>query len=136
VSTDQTTDHAAQSGARETAYDGETGHELFTADLAVFTDQPRSGPADDHVDWAMRSGNVSWAAERSELSASLQRTGGWDETELTAMTDEEIRGKVIWIAVGDWQEEHRCRECGVIGPEVDTSGNAGNLCRRCYEGEA
>lgn len=90
-----------------THYDGFTGKPLFEAPQEMFEECHHQGKCDVDVDNWLHSGQIYWTSTREDWIASLRETGGWTEEELSKEDDETLKGRVIWIAAGDWQEEQR-----------------------------
>lgn len=67
---------------------------------------PRQGPADDAIEALVEEPSISDQLDKidpEEIRAELKETGGWDEEELA--DDEENRRRILWIGVGNVQEE-------------------------------
>lgn len=84
-------------------YDGDSGALLLTMPKRCALDCSTPGqPADESVAyWLPR---VVWHASEEVLRRSLWGYGAWDDLD-TAEIDT-IKGRVLWLAAGDWRENH------------------------------
>lgn len=115
-------------------HDGESGQLIFSAPEAVFRDQPRSGPADDHVAWCLKHGGIRWHAGREAWIASLARTGGWTHEELAKADDQTLQGRIVWLAAGEWQDNERERAEESILPAPWFLQHTGGNCTALHRG--
>lgn len=68
-------------------------------------DCTQSGPNDDAVDFWQRTCETIQYPTRSEMIAGLVDTGGWSRDELTALNDDELEQKTLWIACHNARDE-------------------------------
>ena len=76
--------------------------------LRCASEQPRQGPAEDHVGYWV--GRVDWThASGDQIRTELREYGCWDDEELS--DDEANRQRLLWIGCGEWQ--------GTARPPID-----------------
>lgn len=61
-----------------------------------------SGPVDDAVEYWRRE--LSFTVDRDRAIACLRGYGAWEDEELAAADDDDIAGKILWLACGDFRQ--------------------------------
>lgn len=86
-------------------YDGELGELLLRLSVEAADACSRPGPADENVEhYRDNSKHVRWIADANVLRRSLKRYGAWEDLENVSL--DTLRNRVLWLAAGDWRENH------------------------------